>query len=279
MSAQQSRKDSRSANPQTTSRFKVRIHKGQAAWISIPAESPVSALNKFREVYDPGLADDLSMVDVTEDQLKSIVLLSPAYDYELIPEGRPAYSQSQCIALRAPGRPCYTLRDFRIDKYSIPVVRPARISKNEWGVRLNDKQVKDLRNHRIVRVRTRKGDRWYSKVDAIVQRTEWGAILSVSESKFRLQQQKCKGFRAWTRHEQQVARGEIPRDMPNEYMPNQNERIKGGLQHLPGKGTPSAEHEHKDKSPAQVTELPENRPSIDTVQAQFAGVPNAGWER
>ncbi|MXW83075.1 MAG: hypothetical protein F4246_03485 [Rhodothermaceae bacterium] len=281
MNAQHPYQDSRSDSPRTISVYSVRKRQGtwRGTWIPIPAESPASALRKFRESHDPRLAGDLSIVDVTQEKRKAIVLFSPAYDYEINPESRPPYSRPQCFALRAPGRPHLTLGDFLIDYRSIPVVRPARISQHEWGVRLNDNQVADLRNHRIVRVRTRKGDRWYAKVGAIVRRTERGTILSVLEFKFRLEQQKCKMYRAWTRHEQQVARGEIPRDLPNEHALNPNERVTGLHQTLPGKGAPSAVRDPEDASPAQSAALPLNKQNIDPVEAQFRGDHTEGWGR
>lgn len=151
------------------------------------------------------------------------------------------------------------------------MVRPARIGQNEWGVRLTEEQVEGLRNHRIVRVRTRQDKRWYAEVDALVRLTERGVILSVSDSKpldasqspFWLRQKKCIRFRAWTLHEQQVARGEIPRDRPNEHAPVQNEKLKSPLRHYRGKG---AHSQSLEAAPAQE-ELGTRRAS-----AQVAGV-------
>ena len=245
MSAQPTRQDSSAGEQWPVWTFKIRKPRGD--WTEVSAETIDGALKKFRKAFDAGLADDLEWVDLTEDKRKSIILLSPVYDCELIPVDEPTQHPPKYFALRAPDRPRYALRDFVIDKHTIPVVRPARISRNEWGVRLTEEQVEGVRNHRIVRVRTRQEKRWYAAVDAIVQRTERGVILSVSESKprdaaqspFWLWQQKCSRFRAWTLHEQQVARGEIPRDLPNEHAPIQNEKLMSPLRHYRGKGTHS----------------------------------------
>ena len=269
MSAQPTRQDSTTGEQWPVWTFKIRKPRGD--WTEVSAGSIDGALRKFRETSDVGLADDLEWVDLTEDKGKSLVFYAPVYDYELIPVGESAQSPPRYIALRAPDRPRYGLQDFGIDNYTIPVVRPARIGQNEWGVRLTEEQVEGLRNHRIVRVRTRQDKRWYAEVDALVQRTERGVILSVSESKpldapqspFWLWQQKCSRFRAWTLHEQQVARGEVPRDLPNEYAPIQNEKLMSPLRHYRAKGT----HSQASQSSSAVGEL-----GPTPTSAQVAGV-------
>ena len=252
--------------PRTGRNFMIRSVTGETTHII--ADSPRSALEEFRKFIEDDLADDLLMVDMTEDVYNTLAHGTPAIDYCLVRK-QPTY-RDWYIALRAPERISYPLKDFTIDKYTIPVVRPARISQNEWGVRLTAQQVSDLRNHRIVRVRTRKGDRWYAKVDALVRETDRGAVLSVSDQKFMLFQEKCRRYRAWTRHEQRVARGKLSPELPNEHVPIQNERLREPLQRLRGQDSPSPTHEPKDRPPPPMNKVHSNGLGIKPVQAHFA---------